>query len=294
MEENKKINRRNNIIVITLFVLLVAVVTLFLIERKDHRTIVNQINKEKDLIESELSQMVTSYDSLSSRTDTLNQNLELAQNEVKNLLVELAQVKRASFEQVTRYRKEVTTLRKIMRNYIVQIDSLNQRNKLLMAENTRVKTEYKEVVSLKEQLEEEKKELEETVSLASTLEALNLQGTGINTKGKDQIKISKINKLKISFTLSKNLTAERGPMDLYVRIMRPDNVLLIESENNLFHFEGSRIPFSASRQVEYEGLALPVNIFWDYVDKSQLISGVYTVDVFAQGKNIGTTSFKLK
>ena len=47
-------------------------------------------------------------------------------------------------------------------------------------------------------------------------------------------------------------------------------------------------------EVNYEGIELPVNIFWDSTDETKLIPGEYTVDVFVDGSNIGTTTFELK
>jgi hypothetical protein len=70
-------------------------------------------------------------------------------------------------------------------------------------------------------------------------------------------------------------------------------VLLQQSPNDLFQFEDLKIPFSAKREVTYEGNALPVNIFWDNQGQ-EFLPGEYTVDVFADGNNIGTTKFLMK
>jgi len=80
---------------------------------------------------------------------------------------------------------------------------------------------------------------------------------------------------------------------IYVRIQKPNQVLLQQSPNDLFQFEDLKIPFSASREVTYEGNALPVNIFWDNKG-AEFMEGEYTVDVFADGNNIGTTSLVMK
>jgi len=94
--------------------------------------------------------------------------------------------------------------------------------------------------------------------------------------------------------LSKNLTAKRGAKNIYVRIQRPDQLLLTKSDNDLFKFEGLKIPYSAVREVEYEGMELPVSIYWDNTGESPLIQGQYTIDVFADGNNIGTTGLEVK
>ena len=39
---------------------------------------------------------------------------------------------------IRQYKKEIKTMREIMKSYIVQIDSLNTRNKILVAENSEI------------------------------------------------------------------------------------------------------------------------------------------------------------
>ena len=296
--ENRNFNllkdKRNNLIVIVLSIVLVVLAALFFWQRNLYKKDAVLIRAEKDSIAIELSKMVTGYNSIRSQNDSLNQTISYAQTKVKDLLMEVEQVKNVSYQQITKYRKEVTTLREIMRDYIIQIDSLNLKNQRLMAENLNVKQEVSEVRSVNQQLEEDKKKLEQTVNLASQLEANDLKASGISAKGKEQTKSNKIEKIKIDFVLSKNQTAKRGAKNIYVRIQRPDQILLMKSEKDVFKFEDMKIPYSAVREVEYEGNDIPVSIYWDNAKESPLIPGKYKVDVFADGKNIGNTAFEVK
>jgi len=67
---------------------------------------------------------------------------------------------------------------------------------------------------------------------------------------------------------------------------------LNDSENNLFNFEGKDIVYSAKREVDYEGKNTDICIFW--ANKADLPAGIYNVDIFTDGKQIGTTTFTLK
>lgn len=285
---------RKNAMVIILAILLVIVIVLFFWQRSEHSEATALLNKEKATIESELNTMVMGYDSMKRNNTNLNIQFEGAQGKVKELLAEIEQVKSASFRQINKYRDEMTTLRKIMRDYVVQIDSLNQKNQRLMEENSTVKQEVTEVKTQNQALEEEKKKLEQTVTLAATLEAVSLKATGTNKKGKEQTRASKIELIKVDFTLAKNLTAKRGAKNIYLRVQRPDQLLLTKSDQDLFKFEGLNIPYSAMREVEYEGMDLPVSIYWDNTGESPFIPGQYTIDIFADGSNVGTTSLEVK
>ena len=285
--------KRNNIIVILLSLTLVTLLVLFFMQRNDYRQIVGEISSEKDSIQFELNQIIVSYDSLKTENDTINEQLYFAQTKVKDLLMEVEQTKRLSVERIGRYQKEVTTLREIMRNYIVQIDSLNRRNQILMAENLEVKEQVKQVESQNVQLTQEKDRLEQNLQRAAKLELSDLLAEAVNNRNQSTRFANRANMIRISFTLNRNITAKRGAKNVYVRIMRPDQLLLSKSPNDLFQFEDLKIPFSAMREVNYEGNDLPVNIFWDN-EGEKFMQGVYTVDIFADGNNIGTTRLEMK
>lgn len=283
-----------NILVIVLSVILLAMIGLFLYQRNDYRQIVGQLNTEKDSIRLELTHMLNENDSIKTDNAQLNENLMMTQSKIKDLLAEVEQVKKISYQEILSYQNQVNTLRGIMRNLYTQIDSLNERNKLLYAENQEVKQMIVEEKSRSEQLEKEREQLAQTVKKAQMLEALNIRVVGLTPRERESMKVASIQKLQVSFTLSKNITARRGNKPVYLRIMRPDQLLLIESENNLFAFENMNIPYSAVREIIYEGEELPVNIYWDNTGKALLPSGSYTVDIFADGENIGTAGFLLK
>jgi len=285
--------RRNNLIIIMLSVVLVIVVVIFFVQHNENKKILQALNVEKESIQTELNTMMTNYDSIHTTNETLQVELEGAQTKVKDLLLEVGQVKKVSYDEIARYRQEVTTLRDIMKNYIVQVDSLNRRNEKLMAENVLVKEEFAQSESKNVQLEKEKERLQEKVKMAAQLEAVELVAIGINARGKEAESARRAEQIKISFVLSKNVTAPRGNKMIYVRIQKPNQVLFQKSASDLFEFEDLKIPYSAKREVTYEGNTLPVNIFWDN-QGAEFMPGEYTIDLFADGNNIGTTKLLMK
>jgi predicted nuclease with TOPRIM domain len=285
--------RRNNLIIMMLSALLITVVVVFVMQRNENKKILEALNLEKASIQTELTSMMSNYDSIHTNNVALQSELVGAQTKVKDLLDEVEQVKKVSYDQITQYRQEVTTLRDIMKNYIVQVDSLNRRNEKLVAENTQVKQDFAQSESKNQELAKEKEHLQEKVKMAELLEATDLVAIGINARGKDAESARRAEQIKVSFTLSKNVTAPRGEKVVYVRIQKPNQVLFQKSPEDVFKFEDLKIPFSAKREVTYEGNALPVNIFWDNAGE-EFMPGEYTVDVFTDGNNIGTTKFVMK
>ncbi len=294
IQQIKAREKRNNIIVIVLSVILVTLAVLYFIKDREHRSIVSELNLEKDSIQIELNNMVFSYDSLSTENDTINDQLFVAQAKVKNLLVEIEQTKKISLEQINSYQKQVTTLRGIMRDFVVQIDSLNRRNQELMAENLEVKQQYKQVETEKQELTQQKQQLEQNLQRAAVLQVRELMADALNSRNKETRFAKRADQLRVYFVLAENVTARRGTKNIYVRVMRPDQLLMSKSEDNVFQFEDLKIQYSAMREVVYEGHDLPVAIFWDNNGEPELMSGEYTIDLFADGHNIGTTTLELR
>ncbi len=287
-------DRRNNIIVIVLSVVLVAVVVMFFMQRHDHNIILNEIKAEKDSIQFELTEIASSYDSLKTENDTINEALYVAQAKVKDLLLEVEQTKKISYSKISGYQQQVTTLRGIMRDFVVQIDSLNARNEQLMAENREVKEQYKQSEQEKKQLSKEKERLQQNLKRAAMLETRELIASPLNERSKETKYARRAAKIKIYFVLGNNATAKRGPKNIYARIMRPDQLLMVKSENDVFQFEDLKIQYSAMREVVYEGKDLPVAIFWDNTNEPELMPGEYVVNLFADGNEIGETTFTIK
>lgn len=291
---NKKKDLRNNIIVIALSVILLAVVVLFFIQRREHSAVMKEMGAEKDSIQFQLTQIAASYDSMQTENDTLNEQLFVAQAKVKDLLIEVEQTKKVSVSKINDYQKQVTTLRGIMRDFVVQIDSLNRRNEQLMAENLEVKQQYKQVEQKNQQLNEEKERLRQDLKIAAKLEARELIAEPLNSRSKETKFAKRTEKIRIYFVLGQNLAAERGAKSIYARIMRPDQLLMSKSSNDLFQFEDLKIQYSAMRDVIYEGKDLPVAIFWDNTNEPELMPGIYTVNLFADGNEIGETTFTIQ
>lgn len=290
----KPTTKRNNIIVIVLSVILICAIVLLLIQKREHRGILSELRAEKDSIQIELNQIASDYDLLRTENDTINEQLTLAQAKVKDLLLEVEQTKKISLQKITEYQNSVTTLRGIMRDFVVQIDSLNRRNDQLMAENIEVKEQVKRIESENVQLSQERERLQQNLQRAAMLEAREMYAEGLNDRDKETKFARRAEKIRIYFVLGKNVSASRGAKNIYVRIMRPDQLLLTKSDNDRFQFEDIRIPYSAMREINYEGLDIPVAIFWDNTNEPELITGIYTVNLFADGNMIGEVKFELR
>lgn len=249
---------------------------------------------EKEEMENEYSTFATQYDELQIQinNDSLREKLESEKLKTQRLLEELRQVKTSNAAEIMRLKKELKTVRAVLRTYVIQIDSLNKLNEALKEENKEVKNKYSAATRQISSLSKEKESLNKKVTLASQLDATNITTSPLNKRGKTAKKAKDAKKLAISFTIVKNITAETGNKTLYVRIAKPDNEILTKSDSNTFAYENRNISYSIKKYIEYTGEEQTVTVYWDV--EEFLPSGTYNVYVFADGNMIGQGSFGLK
>lgn len=275
-------------IVITLAVIAILLaVTLFTSNRKNQEN-VDYIEAEKGKLEDELNGLIVNYDSLKVRSDSLSGQLEAEQDRIRQLLKREA----SSATKIKMYQNELETLRKVMRSYVVQIDSLNMKNQELTAENIQVRGEYQKLSKDYEDVSKERDELSSTVQLAKKLAAKNILAEGLNSNSKVKDKIKKIEKIRVCFTVLENTVADPGNKMIYMRIIRPDEVVLSSPEADMFEFGGESLVYSEKRELEYANADIDMCIFWDIAE--ELIPGTYFVNLYCEGYEIGSTSFLLK
>jgi hypothetical protein len=130
------------------------------------------------------------------------------------------------------------------------------------------------------------------VTLASKLDAVGISVKTLNNKGKETSKIKKIEHIQINFLIAKNITANPGERNVYARIIKPDNDVLIKNRNDLFMYEDSEINYSIKKLIAYENEETTVDMYWQV--KEFLEPGTYKVEIFADGDMIGKKSFSIE
>ncbi len=277
---------------IFLIVLLAMALGYLVYEYQNQKTRMTEMEEvltsEKDSLTHELEHIMYRYDTLKTSNDTLNEQIRLEKKRINYLL----HLQASNAQKIRLYKREIKTLREIMKSYIRQIDSLNTRNKMLTEENIQVKSQLHTVKKSKEKLEKEKKELTGKVEIASVIPAKNILVTPLNKKGKEKNKVDKVAKLRVCFTLRENAIAGAGYKTVYMRIQRPDSIILSGPEAEVFPFGDNKLVCSAKREVEYLNKDLDVCIYWD--NDGSLIPGKYNVFLYLEGHEIGQSSFLLK
>ena len=283
------------IIIIVLLTIIIGGVSFFAFRQvKENKEMTELFAIEKEEMENEYNTFATQYDELQVQinNDSLRQKLENEKLRTQRLLEELRQVKSSNAAEIMRLKKELKTVRAVMRSYVIQIDSLNRINEALASENKAVKQKYSEATKQINTLAEEKKSLNEKVTLAAQLDATNIIIEPKNKRGKVINKVKNVKKIAVAFTIVKNITAQTGERTIYVRIAKPDNEVLCKNESDTFPYENRNLTYSIKKYIEYTGEEQTVTVYWDV--EEYLPAGTYNVYIFADGTMIGQQAFSMK
>ncbi len=294
-KETKEINKLSLLIVAVIVLILVIGGGLYYIfhQKKQMQDLVEGYALDKEMLADEYNDLSLQYEGykFSVSNDSLVAMLSTEQAKVQRLMEELRTVKASDAKRINELKKELETLRKIMRGYVIQIDSLNRENEQLKTTNKQVTAQYRQATTQAANLQKEKEKLTERVTMASRLDATDISVAPVNKRGKAAKKIKDMMQFVVTFKISKNITAPVGEKMIYVRIMKPDDDVLVKSRADVFAFEGKDLNFSMRKLIEYDGEEIPMTLYWDI--EEFLSPGTYRVDVFADGNLIGKRTFAL-
>ena len=243
-------------------------------------------------MQNEYEEFARQYEELQTQinNDSLIAQLEKEQKRIEELQEELRRTKSNDAAEIMRLKQELATLREILRQYIMQIDSLNHLNQQLNQENQSLRTQNAQAQVHITNLTTEKETLTDKVAIASQLDATGVSAIGKNKRGKAAKKIKDVKKFQISFNISRNVTAQTGMKSIYVRIMTPTNEVL--TQGGTFNYENRTLEYSIRKDIEYTGEEQAITVYWDV--NQTLMGGQYRVDIFADGNRIGGTSFSFE
>ena len=246
---------------------------------------------DKQEMENEYQRFALQYSEMKTKinNDSIIAQLTEEQMKTQRLLEELKQVKANDAREITRLKKELATVRAVLRDYVMQIDSLNRQNERLRAENTQVKEQLAERNTRIAGLSSEKASLSEKVAIAAQLDATNIQLTMLNKKEKAAKKVKDCKTMQVSFAITRNVTAANGNRTVYVRIQNPGGNTL--SGGGTFPFENRNLEYTMKKNVEYTGEETTVITYWNV--SQMLEAGNYRVSIFVDGHMIGSRTFTL-
>ena len=243
-------------------------------------------------MENQYAEFAVQYAELKKtvQNDSLAALLDKEQKRAEQLLKELKNVKANSSAEILRLKKELATVRAVLKDYIRQVDSLQQLNVALVGERDRALAEAARTRKENTAISQVRAQLEEKVEIAAQLNATGVTISPLKKNGKVAKKAKDIKTFSIDFTVTRNVTATTGNRMAYVRLMKPNNQLV--NPTGQFNYENRTIDYSAAKAIEYDGEEKKVQL---YVPVQEYLSaGTYHAYIFIDGQMIGSGAVELK
>ena len=255
-------------------------------------SLVNELNIDKQELTRQMIDLQHDYASLSSDYESINSQLDSSREEVSQLIERIKKTDAANRSKMRQYEKELGTLRSIMRNYIVQIDSLNTLNKKLTADAAAARREAAESRRQSEELSKTVESLSGQVAAGSVIKARGLRMEAYNASDKVTDRSSRVVRLLANLSLVENDLAPKGPIRIYIRVKGPDGILLTNGTQRTFEVDGEPLICSASREVDYQGKELDVAIYLN--DITGYVKGIYTIEAYTSQGRLGEAEMMLR
>ena len=256
-------------------------------------SLVKDLNLEKEDLTEQIVALQQDYDNLSSDYDAINSQLDSSREEVSQLVERIKQTDATNRAKMRQYEKELGTLRSIMRNYIVQIDSLNTLNQQLSAEADAARKDAASSRRQNEALNKQVNELSGQVAAGSVIKARGIILEPYSAQDKVTDRSSRVVRMLTTLSLVENDLAPKGPVRVYIVVKAPDGTILTNANSTGFESGGEARTASASREVDYEGKEVELSIYLnDLTDKC--VKGVYTVEAYTAQGYLGSAETMLR
>ena len=248
---------------------------------------------EKDQLQMELNQVKNEFEKIKAENANLRDQLTTKDDEIKAKVVEIQKlIAMGGPAQIAKAKAEIVNLRQMNQMFVAQIDSLRSANKQLMTENTDLSSTLQQQKSQNENLSRENLTLSGKVAAGSVLKATAIVSEGVRyrSSGKEVIttKSKNVQKFRVRFVLVENKVIDKGPVNIYIRILSPDGAVM-SSDQESFMMDGKPMVYTSKESVSYENKDTAVEVMWS--KGGTYLKGHYTVEIFQQGGYMIGTSF---
>ena len=251
-------------------------------------------------LKSNLTKMLSNYDELIKMDKSKSDSLNLEKSKIQGLLNKINTLESQgslTYSKLVKMERENETLREIMKGYIKEIDQLNQLNKKIQTDLNETSEKLNTTETERDEYKKVAEETSEKVKKGAKLQAYSFTSSGMelkrNNTTKETTKAKETIQIKCLFTVGSNSLASAGKKTVYMQVITPEGKTLQSRSSNNFNIDGTSIPFSEKRDIDYENNSIDVGIYYD-MRGEKATKGTYKVRIYCDGNLIGTDSFTLK
>lgn len=295
--ENQEQNNNSKLkaIILVLALLLVGSLAYMFKMSSDSKQLETELStetSEKDAALKDLAALKTTYDAAIAENTSMSEELIAEREKVVKLMEDLKK-SNGDAASMRKYKQQYLALEAKMNDLVRENDALKKMNEDLTTNLDSTKTILVEAKEYNQVLVGQNEELTKTVEKASKLSILNLKTSAYKVKssGKEVAtdKASRVDLLKVNFTIAENSVAKSGDKEYYVQIIDSKNNVLGDKKDVVF--DGNTLSYSFISTVDYSNSTVNVS---ENLPGKGFEKGTYFVNIFDKGTLVGKTSFSLR
>ena len=300
---------KSNVIYFLIIVVLALLGTnayLYFQKNKSDEKLVYQKNDDNRVLVQTQTTLKASLDSLTNELDSANSGKQRVSEALKakdqELKAKITQLRKAlangqlDSRQLAAAKEDIKQLRYFVTKYTADIEQLKQQNATLTTERDTLKSNLATVNQKATTLQQQNQDLSAKVQTAAALKAstVSIQPYKIKNSGKEVevTRASTAKKIKINFNISPNDLADKGLHDIYIRVLDPTGNLMSNANSGDFTLNGVNMQYTYKSAVDYKNDGSGYTIDW--INPSEFQRGTYAVVLYADGYQMGKSSFYLR
>ncbi len=254
------------------------------------------LTKEKDLVVEDLNSLKSEYDKAILESNATNEELVSARDNIARYIDSVKTMK-ADISNLSRYRRQVSVLKKEREQLLKQVDSLQRSNTLIAMQRDSTFTELEKQTVFNDSLVVQNTNLADVVAKGSALNLTTFKVDAVKERNSGKLvsttRAKSTDKLKICFTVANNVIAQAGDREFFLEVLDPQGNVLGESYSQT-NDNGGSITYSKGTSFYYENSNLDV---CDYISKpaGDFQKGNYMANVYDNNlKLLGNVKFQLR
>ena len=179
----------------------------------------------------------------------------------------------------------------------MKVAELTRQNEELTAQNTDLTQNLTAEQVRSAEKDRAIEQRDKKINKAKILHASGIVVSGVRERklfGKKEVvtdKASKVEEIKVKFSLDQNVVADAGDKDIFVKIIGPDGAP-ITGKMQTTKVDGTETLYTEKKTVDYKNERLDDVVYCK--KQGSYTKGEYTVEIFAEGFRIGSSKFTLK
>lgn len=254
------------------------------------------LTEEKEVIQKELDEMIAQYDEAIAENSSLSEELEDEREKIVMFRDSVSNLKQSNKSIIRRYRKKISELEATNKDLFAQNEELKVQNAGLNSDlndaNSTIGRKNQKIDSINQY----NTELNDRIGAGAVLKINTVKVVPMRKRNNGQLRPTSRQRntdaLRVSFVIAENVLTEDGSKKVFLQIIDPKGDLIIDKGIEKLNDDVTEIHYSDIFDVDFVNDKLEVISVID-VNRKEMNKGIYTINVYLDGRFAGITTFSL-